>query len=54
MPQQSEIRIVNHVQECSGLVVLVALNEKPFQWMRASELPFSREQIEKLIEKGKK
>lgn len=46
------IEIVDHIQECSGLVVLVQYAPGVREWVRASELSFSREEIETMIEKG--
>lgn len=50
MPKLTEI--IDHVQECSGLVVLVKYDDGTREWTRASGLPISREEVEKLIEKG--
>ena len=46
--QSSEIKILDHIQECSGLVVYAEWKGKT-EWIRASELPLTRDEIEQEI-----
>jgi hypothetical protein len=44
------LTILDAVQECSGLVVLVELPGGERRWVRPPELGLSREQAEQMIE----
>jgi hypothetical protein len=46
-----DIEIYHWVQECSGLVVLARFQGRT-EWMRASSLPLSQDEIEELIVRG--
>jgi hypothetical protein len=51
---EKPMRILDSVQECSGLVVLCAFANGDIEWLRASELPLSREEVEKMIPAAEK